>query len=128
MSRIDNLPIETRFPVNRKDHTQKGPYLVPLLKRLLNKKTNIADPEVQRILRGKVGDKRITFKAIIMLRLILNATQGENEAIKEILNRIDGKQLGMMLDQSLHTHITKYVIVRPARNERENTEVNNPAR
>lgn len=98
-----NPPLETRFPVNRPyaPHTQKGQYLTPLLKRLLNKKTNIADPEVQKILNGKIGNKKGTFKAILMLRYILNGVQGENQAIEGILDRIDGKVNGNpLVDQS----------------------------
>jgi len=80
-------PIETRFPVNRPyaPHAgHKGPYLVPLLKKFLNKKIKYEDPETQKIIFGKVKDA-------VIWRLLLNACQGENDAIKEVLNRIDGK-------------------------------------
>ena len=74
----------TRFPVNRKDHTKKGPYLMPLLKRFLKKQISFEDPETQKIIRGRVKDA-------VVWRLILNATQGDNIAIKEIFDRLDGK-------------------------------------
>ena len=74
----------TRFPVNRKDHTKKGPYLMPLLKRFLKKQISFEDPETQKIIRGRVKDA-------VVWRLILNATQGDNIAIKEIFDRIDGR-------------------------------------
>ena len=74
----------TRFPVNRKDHTKTGPYLTPLLKKLLEKKIRIEDPETQKIIKANV-------KHALLWRLILNGTQGETPAIKEILERIDGK-------------------------------------
>ena len=77
-------PIKTRFPVNRKDHTKKGPYLLPMLNKFLNKKITHEDPETQKIIQGRVKDA-------IVWRLILNATQGDNIAIKEIIDRIDGK-------------------------------------
>jgi hypothetical protein len=77
-------PKEYQFPVNRKDHTQKGPYLLPIIKRFLNKKIKYIDPETQQKIEGKVKDA-------VIWRLILNATEGETLAIKEILNRLDGK-------------------------------------
>lgn len=94
-----NPPVNTRFPVNRQNHTQKGPYLTPLLKKLLEKKIRYEDPETHEIVKGQV-------KHAILWRLILNATQGENEAIKEILNRIDGKLSEILIDQSQHEHFT----------------------
>lgn len=79
-------PEHSRFPLNRKDHTQKHPngYLTPLLKRLLEKKISIEDPETQKKIKAQV-------KHALLWRLILNGTQGETDAIKEILNRVDGK-------------------------------------
>ena len=67
-------------------HTQKHPngYLVPLLKKLLTKKINIEDPETKKLVKAQVKDA-------VIWRLILNATQGETPAIKEIIDRIDGK-------------------------------------
>jgi len=69
-----------------KPHTQKHPngYFLPLLKRFLKKKINYIDPETNETIKGKVKDA-------VVWRLILNATQGDNEAIKEIFNRLDGK-------------------------------------
>lgn len=64
--------------------TEKGPYLTPLLKRLLEKKIRFTDPETNRIVKGKVKDA-------IMLRYILNASEGDNVAIEGILDRVDGK-------------------------------------
>ncbi len=102
-------PIHTRFPVNRpaRPHTQKHPngYLTPLLNKLLNKKMTVNDPEVKRILETKPKDKT-ELKKILVLRWILNGIQGENDAIKEIFNRVDGKISDILIDQSQHTHIT----------------------
>ena len=86
-------PIATRFPVNRPHapHTQKGPYLTPLLKKLLSKEITVGDPEVKRILDLKLKDNKAPFKKLILLRWLLNATQGDNQAIEGILDRIDGK-------------------------------------
>ena len=73
----------TNQPENHNPKGQ-GPYLTPLLKRFLNKKISFEDPETQKMIKGKVKDA-------VIWRLILNATQGENLAIKEILDRVDGK-------------------------------------
>ena len=83
MDKLANLrPYTKEHPGMR--HTQKGPYLLPLLKKFLNKKISFEDPETQKVIKGRVKDA-------IVWRLILNATQGENDAIKEIFNRLDGK-------------------------------------
>jgi hypothetical protein len=77
---------EHRFPNHRQDHTQKHPngYLTPLLKRLLSKKIKYEDPETQKIIKGLVKDA-------IVWRYILNACQGETQAIEGIFDRLDGK-------------------------------------
>jgi hypothetical protein len=80
--------IEHRFkagtPIPR--HTQKHPngYLTCKLKRFLKKKIKFEDPETQQFIKGNVGDA-------LMWRLILNGTQGDNQAISEILDRVEGK-------------------------------------
>lgn len=99
-------PIDKRFPVNRplRPHTQKHPngYLTPLLKRFLKKTINYEDPETRKIIKGKVKDA-------VIWRLILNATQGETHAIREIIDRIDGKlKSDPLIDQSTHLHITNF--------------------
>lgn len=80
-------PIDKRFPVNRPYAPHKGkhgPQLVALLRKLISKKIKYEDPETQKIIKGRVKDA-------ILWRLILNATQGDNQAIIHILDRIDGK-------------------------------------
>lgn len=98
-------PIEHRFPkgYHSGNHTQKHPsgYLTPLLKRLIEKKIRFEDPETQKIIKGKV-------KHAILWRYILNATQGENQAIEGIFDRIDGKIPNMVLDQSTHQHFVVF--------------------
>lgn len=97
-------PIEHRFsatnPPPPRPRTPRGPYLTPLLKRFLNKKIKYEDPETQKMIEGKVKDA-------VIWRLLLNACQGENEAIKEILNRIDGKNIETLIDLSTHSHFVK---------------------
>jgi hypothetical protein len=77
-------PLASRFPVNRQNHTQKGPYLTCLLKKLIEKKIRYEDPETQKLIKGRVKDA-------LMWRYILNGCQGDNQAIEGILDRIDGK-------------------------------------
>jgi len=62
----------------------KGPYLTCLLKRLIEKKIRYEDPETQKKIKGTVKDA-------IIWRYILNATQGETQAIEGIFDRVDGK-------------------------------------
>ena len=85
--------------------TQKGPYLTPILKRFLNKEIDYIDPETQQKIRGRVKDA-------VLWRLILNATEGETAAIKEILERFDGKVKGDN-DQGQVDSSTKIIIVYP---------------
>ncbi|KKL77227.1 hypothetical protein LCGC14_2037010 [marine sediment metagenome] len=77
-------PKDKQFPVNRKDHTKKGSYFLPTLKRFLKKKIQYEDPETGKIIKGVVKDA-------VLWRLILNSTQGEIASIKELMDRIDGK-------------------------------------
>lgn len=80
-------PIEHRFPANRpySPHAgHKGPYLTPLLKKLLSKNIKYKDPETKKLIKGQV-------KNAILWRYIINAMGGSNQAIEGILNRIDGK-------------------------------------
>lgn len=74
----------TQFPANRKDHTQKGPYLTPLIKKFLSKKLTYVDPDTKKKICR-------TAKNAIIWKLISNSAKGELGAIKEILERIDGK-------------------------------------
>ena len=72
----------TNQPTHQGRH--KGATLTDILRKLLKKKIEYEDPETQKMVKGKISQ-------VVMLRLLLNACQGENDAIKEILDRIDGK-------------------------------------
>ena len=87
------------------NHKQKGPYLTPLIKKFLEKKISFEDPETQKKIKGKVKDA-------IIWRLLLNAAQGENEAIKIILDRMDGKDVQKILAEGLGEH--KITIIYPS--------------
>jgi len=110
----EGLKAGTRFPVNRQNHTQKGPYFLPALKRFLKKQISYEDPETQKIIKGTVKDA-------ILWRLILNASQGDNEAIKEILNRIDGKNADKVIGEGFETK--NIVVFRNPRAIEENANI-----
>ena len=78
--------INTQFPVNRKNHTQKHPdgYLTPILKKVLSKTYRCEDPETKKF-------KKIKGSQGLMQVLIWEGMQGNVVAIKEILDRLDGK-------------------------------------
>jgi 6-phosphogluconate dehydrogenase (decarboxylating) len=67
-----------------------GPYLTTILKKLLETEIYSSDPEVKRALKDTKlkGTKGVG----LMLRLIHNGLEGETNAIREILDRIDGKE------------------------------------
>lgn len=94
-------PIEHRFSSTNQPSNagrKKGSIsLVSTLKRYLKKKIKYEDPESGKIIHGTVEDA-------IVWRLILNATQGDNIALKEIFERIDGKLKETIIDQSKHHH------------------------
>lgn len=101
-----SLKAGTRFPVNRRDHTQKHPhgYFLCKLKRFLKKKINYEDPETQKMIRGTVGDA-------ILWRLLLNGAQGDNVAIKEILDRVDGKVAQQLIGEGFTQQ--QILLIRP---------------
>ena len=71
------------------------------------------DPETQQMIKGKTGDA-------LMWRLLLSGCQGEIPAIKEILDRIDGKVI-----QELSGEIkgdTKVIIIEREREAKSNSQ------
>lgn len=97
---------KTRFPVNRQDHTKKHPngYFNPKLIRFLKKAIKYEDPETQKFIKGEAGDA-------VAWRLILNAAQGDNVAIKELLERLDGKVVQRLEGDGLGGQTKVQVIV-----------------
>lgn len=79
----------TQFPVNRQDHTQKGPRLTTILKKLLSAEWEVNDPKVQALIERCGLDR--TIEVILCLRRVLNGTEGDDQAIERIFDRIDGK-------------------------------------
>lgn len=82
-------PEATQFPVNRQDHTKKGPYLTSILKKLIAGEWEFNDPKIQELL--KRTDCKQTIETALCLRRILNGTEGDDAAIERIFDRIDGK-------------------------------------
>ena len=83
----------TNQPKSGRGRPKGSVSLVAILKKFLERKIKFEDPETQKIIQGRVKDA-------VVWRLLLNACHGENEAIKEILNRIDGKLTETLIDQS----------------------------
>jgi hypothetical protein len=85
MSNLATLrPFTSENQPKLKNHGHKGPYLTPILRKLLEKKITFEDPETRKLVEGRIKD-------VLMLRLILNGTEGETKAIEAILDRLDGK-------------------------------------
>jgi hypothetical protein len=79
----------TQFPVNRRDHTKKGPRLTTILNKLLSAKWDFNDPKIKELI--KKCELEETIEVALCLRRILNGTEGDDAAIERILDRIDGK-------------------------------------
>jgi hypothetical protein len=62
----------------------KGPYILPALQKIALKHFKIEDPETEKLIKMKGKDA-------VALRLFWSALQGEVPAIKELLERLDGK-------------------------------------
>lgn len=92
MANLDNL---TPFQKGRvkTGGKQKG-YCSPVaeLRKLLEKKISYEDPTTKTHVQGKIG------KAIA-LRAIYNALEGDQKAIEDIMDRIDGKTAQKILSE-----------------------------
>jgi hypothetical protein len=97
----------TRFPVNRQNHTKKGPYFEPMLRKLLSADWPIKDVKLKKLCENL--KLKQTIAVALTLRRILNAAEGDDLAIERIFDRIDGKveYKTPLIDQSTHTHFTK---------------------
>jgi len=81
----------TRFPVNRRDHTQKHPagYVKPILQKLFCAEWNIKDSQIKKLLKGL--RLKETLGVALVLRKYLNGCEGNGKDIEDIFNRLDGK-------------------------------------
>ena len=82
-----NPPVEHQFKAGNKikGGRPKGSVsVITELRRLLDKSIMYEDPETHKQIKGKIAH-------VIALRLVLNALQGDFNAIKDIMDRIGGK-------------------------------------
>lgn len=78
-----SLKAGTRFPVNRQDHTQKGPYAKCAFLRLMKKKWPMQSPTGELVnMQGLDGPATAIW---------WEALRGDVQAAREIFDRIDGK-------------------------------------
>ena len=85
-------PVKNRFPVNRPhapNKGNKGPHLTTILKKILSAKWDFKDPKIKALIKER--KLKPTIETALMLRRILNGTEGDDMAIERILDRIDGK-------------------------------------
>lgn len=75
----------TQFPVNRKDHTQRGPYFKSAFDKLLKNKFPMQDPN-GKLMKMQGGNG-------IALAMIWEALRGDVNAAREVMDRTDGKVL-----------------------------------
>jgi len=97
-------PLEHRFSSTNQPANpgrKKGSVcMTDLLRKYLEKKIDFKDPITKREIKKK-------FKDIIILRLMANAISGNQRAIDEVLNRIDGvKQSEALIFQNILNNIT----------------------
>ena len=76
-------PTDKQFPVNRKDHTQKGPCIKPLMDKLAKRKWPMQSPTGEVInMQGDVA---------LLTAAWWEGLRGDITAIKEIWDRMYGK-------------------------------------
>ena len=84
---MPNPPKEHRFKEGQSGNPNgrpKGISLTTILKKYLNKEIDFTDPIEAKKVKKRIGD-------VIILKLLANAIKGDDRAIKEILERVDGK-------------------------------------
>jgi hypothetical protein len=64
-------------------------HLTTTLKKLLGAKWEITDPRIKKLVQERGLEE--TVEVILVLRRILNGTEGDDTAIERIFDRIDGK-------------------------------------
>ncbi len=104
-------PIKNRFSSTnqpKKNGRLPGPSPTTQLRKLLERSISFKDPITKKRFKGKAVH-------VVALRLLYNACRGENEAIKEIFNRMDGRMSDVLIDQSTHITIDKRSILENAR-------------
>ena len=99
-----------KFSSTNQPTRRRGPSVIKYLNKLLKKKINYEDPETKLMLKGPIA-------LVIALREILNACQGDQNAIEDIIDRVDGKTIQKVLNEGFGD--TKIIIIRDG-NKTEN--------
>lgn len=83
MNEVNLKPFQ---PGHAKVGGKKKGYASPTaaLRKLMDKKITYEDPTTKKMTTGKIAD-------VLAIRLVLNGCQGEYTALKDIMDRIDGK-------------------------------------
>jgi hypothetical protein len=82
---------------------RRGPSVLTHLKKLLEKKIAYEDPTTHLHVKGKICQA-------IALRAIYNALEGDQNAIEDILDRIDGKTAQKLIGEGFENR--QYIIIR----------------
>ncbi len=81
-----------RFSSTNQPTKRRGPSVIKYINKLLKKKINYEDPETKLMLKGPIA-------LVIALREVLNACQGDQNAIEDIIDRVDGKTIQKILNE-----------------------------
>ena len=79
----------TNQPTREARLGKRGQYLRPILKKLLSADWKFNDPKIKAMLKKHHLKEDIA--TAVVLRLIMNAIEGDDRAIEDIFDRIDGK-------------------------------------
>ena len=104
-------PIEHRFSATNqpKHRVKRGASPFTTIKKYLTKKITCANPITQEQGKLAVGE-------VIGLQWLIKAFKGDSEAIKDLLDRIDGKTIQKLIGEGFGSD-TKIIIVRPQEKE-----------
>ena len=74
-----------------------GPRLTTILSKLLSAKWDFNDPKIKAIIKKQGLEE--TIETALVLRRILNGTEGDDTAIERIFDRLDGKVIQKVKDE-----------------------------
>lgn len=101
---LENLKLGRFTSTNQpKNRPPRGASPLTELKKLLEKKISYEDPTTHIQVKGKIA-------RAIALRAIYNALEGDQNAIEDILDRIDGKTAQKLIGEGFENR--QYIIVR----------------
>lgn len=73
----------------KKNGCPPGPRLTTILSKLLSAKWDFNDPKIKALIKKQGLEE--TIETALVLRRILNGTEGDDTAIERIFDRLDGK-------------------------------------